>query len=98
MRPGSAPALAHVSNSIAAAHRLPHRDHVPRHMPVQRRNPVAMVDHHGPAITIHLFGIADNTCRWRNDPGAYIGLNVHAAMERSFAAKGIAACAKRAVD
>src|SRR5438270_5211672 len=64
-------------------------------MAIQRADTVAMVDHYGAAVTIHEIRKTNNAIRRSNNASAVIAGNVHAAMERSFAAERINALAKR---
>src|SRR6478609_10299083 len=64
-------------------------------MTVQSADAIAMVDHHHATVTIHEIREADNAICRSNNASAVIAGNVHAAMERSFAAERINALAKR---
>src|SRR6185503_12506028 len=64
-------------------------------MSVQRADTVAMVDHYGAAVAVHEIRKTNNAIRRSNNASAVIAGNVHAAMERSFAAERINALAKR---
>src|SRR5882724_10509143 len=57
-----------------------------------------MVDHHHAAVAIHEVREANDAIRRSNNASAVIGRNVHAAMERSFAAERINALAKDPVS
>src|SRR6476469_4548516 len=64
-------------------------------MAVQCADAVAMVDHYGAAVAVHEIRETNNAIRRSNYASAVIAGNVHAAMERSFAAERINALAKR---
>src|SRR5512140_1264559 len=64
-------------------------------MAVHGADAIAMINHHNAAIAVHEVRKADNAIRRSNNASAVIAGNVHAAMERSFAAERINALAKR---
>src|ERR1041385_6920730 len=64
-------------------------------MSIQSADAIPMINHHGAAVTVHEIREADNAIRRSNNASAVITGNVHAAMERSFAAERINTLAKR---
>src|ERR1041385_220105 len=64
-------------------------------MAIQSADAIAMVDHYYAAITVHEIREADNAICRSNNARAVITGNVHAALDRSFAAERINPLAKR---
>src|SRR5258708_22665403 len=98
MRSRRAAALANVTKRIAAVEDVALREDDPGHVPVECGDSVAVIDHHGAAVSIHEVGIANHAARGGDDGSTESGLNVHAAMEGAFTVEWIAARAKGAVD
>src|SRR6478609_3645970 len=64
-------------------------------MAVESADAIAVIDHYNAAIAVHEVREPDDAIRRSNNASAVIAGNVHAAMERSFAAERINALATR---
>src|SRR5947209_19715138 len=83
MRSGAAAAQAYVTQSIATMDSLSFCDGEARKMSVKRGNAASVVHHDGAAIAVHEISNHYRAIRGSNDPGAELGRDIYAAMERS---------------
>ena len=77
---------------------LPGRDREARHMPEQRRDTVAMIDHDRAAVSAPEVREFDDTIRRRDDRLAVVAADVHSPVERALTVERIAAFAESAHD
>src|SRR5215472_17253982 len=98
MGAGTASALTHIAQGIAAVNHLSQAHGKTGKMPVESTDAVAVIDNDRAAVAVHQVGKLNHAIRGRNDLGADLAGNIHTAMKRAFPTEGINPFAKRSGD